>query len=263
MDIACVYKCHACVVHALNAQHSVLKHSGLMSPPMSLCRSLLPLRKECDDTKVALEAARAAAALAEKLRQEAEDDVAEQRRSNQATLERLLAEQRRSFELERDQLRKQNSLGADHYREIQDSLEKELEAARAESTALHTELTASREEGIRHAKEVQEAKVVSQGLKTALATLRDESDGALRELHEAREEIFRLEKELSTAKKAQRQSPPKPPSPEKKRVQSSVLPKLDLDESDDAPPITEQIATALRSNSARVLDLFRECKITI
>ena len=32
---------------------------------------------------------------------------------------------------------------------------------------------------------------------------------------------------------------------------------IDIDESPDAPPYSEQIATALRNNSTRVLDLFR------
>ena len=39
---------------------------------------------------------------------------------------------------------------------------------------------------------------------------------------------------------------------------TQVLGQIDLEEGPDAPPIREQIAHALRSNSVRVLDLFRE-----
>jgi hypothetical protein len=44
--------------------------------------------------------------------------------------------------------------------------------------------------------------------------------------------------------------------PPKKRVPKK-LGSIDLDEGPDAPPIAQQLASALRANSARVLDLFR------
>lgn len=56
---------------------------------------------------------------------------------------------------------------------------------------------------------------------------------------------------------------PKPKTPSKKEAEgkkkgSSVLGTIDLDEGPDAPPITEQIAAALRANAGKVMDLFRE-----
>ena len=42
------------------------------------------------------------------------------------------------------------------------------------------------------------------------------------------------------------------------QIKTSVLGKMDIDEGPDAPPIGVQLASALRSQSARVLDLFRD-----
>ena len=44
----------------------------------------------------------------------------------------------------------------------------------------------------------------------------------------------------------------------KKTLSSNVLSGFDIDESPGAPPISEQLAVALRQNSTRVIDLFRE-----
>ena len=38
----------------------------------------------------------------------------------------------------------------------------------------------------------------------------------------------------------------------------SAFSKIDLDESPGAPPISQQLGTALRQNSTRVMDLFRQ-----
>ena len=43
------------------------------------------------------------------------------------------------------------------------------------------------------------------------------------------------------------------------RTKGSVLKGLTLDMSADGPPLSEQIANALKANSTRVIDLFREC----
>ena len=43
------------------------------------------------------------------------------------------------------------------------------------------------------------------------------------------------------------------------RKQTSALGSLDLDESPGAPPVSKQLAVAMKANHVRVLDLFREC----
>lgn len=66
------------------------------------------------------------------------------------------------------------------------------------------------------------------------------------------EEISKLKAEIVRLRK---------PPPVKVRatpgVRPSPLGKIDLDEGPDAPPISQQLAAALKKNSARVLDLFR------
>jgi Ca2+-binding EF-hand superfamily protein len=86
-----------------------------------------------------------------------------------------------------------------------------------------------------------------------------------------KETIERLDKELKECQKLlmaaqkalkDKTPPPQPPPPPKAKKGTSkgtsILGRIDIDESSGAPPMTEQIATALRANSARVLDLFRE-----
>jgi len=46
--------------------------------------------------------------------------------------------------------------------------------------------------------------------------------------------------------------------PPKKEPKKSAFSKIDLDESPGAPPISQQLGTALRQNSTRVMDLFRQ-----
>lgn len=101
------------------------------------------------------------------------------------------------------------------------------------------------------------------GLKAQLTSetaMRHTSDAELSRLRgetEARDkaqqaEIAKLREEL---KKLTSKPKPKP-------VRSKgALSGLDLDEGPDAPPIAEQLATALRANSTRVLDLFRSWDI--
>ena len=135
----------------------------------------------------------------------------------------------------------------------------DLEAATARSGELEAQLA-----------ELQETSS-SEGssLKAQLESLR----GA--QVPSEKETIERLDKELKecqklliAAQKALKDKtppppplpppPPPPPPPPKAKKGTSILGRIDIDESPGAPPMTEQIATALRVNSARVLDLFRE-----
>jgi hypothetical protein len=84
------------------------------------------------------------------------------------------------------------------------------------------------------------------------------------ELAKARAEMQKLvqqhkdeEKKLQQQIDKLKKPPPKPKEPPKKKLAGNPLSMLDLDESPDAPPISVQIANALRKNSGKVLDLFR------
>jgi hypothetical protein len=87
------------------------------------------------------------------------------------------------------------------------------------------------------------------------------------ELRVAREEIMRMQDQLAEAKKKAVQLPAKPPpvktGPKKagaavdKKKGTSPLGNIDLEEGPNAKPVSEQIASAMRKNAGKVLDLFR------
>jgi len=126
----------------------------------------------------------------------------------------------------------------------------QLRESSAESVlALEAELAATKQakEGAEGEREAERA------AKEAANKEREEEGSALREAVERLEkEVKELQKQLKAAQKA------KPPEEPPKKKGTSVLGKIDIDEGPDAPPITEQIASALRSSAGRVLDLFRE-----
>jgi len=85
--------------------------------------------------------------------------------------------------------------------------------------------------------------------------IKHERDDLSKQHKELRDENTKLKKELDKVKKqVEKLLAKKRESP----VVSGALGKIDLDEGPDAPPVSQQIAAALRKNSARVLDLFRE-----
>mgnify|MGYP003879564949 CR=1 FL=1 len=133
----------------------------------------------------------------------------------------------------------------------------DLEAATARSGELEAQLAQLQETSL-HGSE-------GSSLKAQLESLR----GA--QVPSEKETIERLDKELKECQKLlmaaqkalkDKTPPPQPPPPPKAKKGTSkgtsILGRIDIDESPGAPPMTEQIATALRANSARVLDLFRE-----
>ena len=85
---------------------------------------------------------------------------------------------------------------------------------------------------------------------------------ALEKLNEQSGESEKLRRALEEEAKKRAQSPSHgqgpvvPPKKTERRQGQSIH--LDLDEGPDAPPIGVQLASALRSQSARVLDLFRD-----
>ena len=82
-------------------------------------------------------------------------------------------------------------------------------------------------------------------------------DAAKKEEKALRDEIKKVQKELDKLKKSAEKAKPKKDEPKKVGL-SAVGKNFDLDEGPDAKPISEQLAAALKTNSARVLDLFRD-----
>jgi len=235
---------HVDEIHALKERVATLademrdKDSGLSEA--------LALRKEHAEVKAALEAARTQAATAERLHAEAEADSESQRKANQELLERLLAEQRRSFEEERQQLKMVYSGSAEVLKVMEEGMAQQVAALREENARVHDQLGKEEELTTRMGKETREASEACGRLRTELAGVRDESSAYQSQLMLAREETSRLEKDLAMVKAAH------------KKGGTSVLGNFVFLEGPDAPSITEQIAGALRSQSSRVLDLFRE-----
>jgi len=194
----------------------------------------------------AMERAKEAAATAERLRLEAEEDALEHRLNSQALLERLLAEQRATFDSEREQLMVAHGMGAEFRASVEQTYDEERARVKEEMTTLVRDLQQSRDDAARGQRELQ--------------TSREEVSRLEGLLGASKLNLVRLEKDLKEERakpKAPKPSPPKE-KPPKQKMGSSALGKIDLDEGPDAPPITEQIAAALRKNAGKVMDLFRE-----
>jgi len=108
-------------------------------------------------------------------------------------------------------------------------------------------------------------------LRSKLQTQTDAQVAVEKQLAELREEARQQELRYGEEKLKLREkikglevkvaSPPSPPQTKKKekpeRKRTGPLGHIDLDESPDAPPISDQIKDALKHNAARVMDLFR------
>jgi len=222
--------------------------------------------KVVDELRTALEAAHLATEIAERLRQEAEEDVAQQRKANQQLLEKLLAAQRTSFEEERRRLREQHGRGSEQSRAHEEARQAELAEAREEARGLREALSVAAQEGARGKREAGHAKERAARAEAELGTALEDRAALAKELNRALEEALDLESELQTVRMGlpKASTPPiatptpaRSPSP-KKKTKTSVLGNLDLDESQGALPVSEQISKALQANAVRVLDLFRE-----
>ena len=222
--------------------------------------------KVVDELRTALEAAHLATEIAERLRQEAEEDVAQQRKANQQLLEKLLAAQRTSFEEERRRLREQHGRGSEQSRAHEEARQAELAEAREEARGLREALSVAAQEGAREKREAGHAKERAARAEAELGTALEDRAALAKELNRALEEALDLESELQTVRMGlpKASTPPiatptpaRSPSPRKK-TKTSVLGNLDLDESQGALPVSEQISKALQANAVRVLDLFRE-----
>ena len=160
-----------------------------------------------------------AAIAADKKRGAAEHDAASDRESNRHLLKQLLAEQRAAFDLEVAEIRKRL-----------DERMGEFTVAAERRQAVEGEL-----------KQVKEEMVT---VKTQLG--------------EARKKVEEANRPSTVVTKPKRQSVSLPKtSPTAAGRAANPLAGIDLDESPDAPPISEQLKEALKKNAGKVLDLFR------
>jgi len=190
------------------------------------------LRVENAELRAAKDEASERAELAERLRLEAEEDIKQERIEQEKLLQRLLSEQRRHLEGEIADLKNQILAHTDEYEKKaggRAQLEMTISQLKREIAALERK---SREEEATFQREREGLNASIQGLN---ASLEEEKEKA----------------------KIKAKPKPKPTPPPEKKKKTSPLGDLDLDEGPDAPPISQQLAAALRKSAGKVLDLFR------
>jgi len=206
------------------------------------------LRMDHDDLQQAHSAAVKTAAEQERLRREAEDDAEAQRVENKKLLERLLAEQRRKLEdTSTRMLRDELSTEREHKERLQVDLGTAREEARVAKSEL-SKLQAASASAQRHLK--GELDKVTREAEAAQADLKEQT-------RQLEDEVSRLTTKIKSPPTIRTDNPLNLNIPDA-RKRGSVLGKFDLDEQPGAPPISSQLANALRQDAKRVLDLFRD-----
>ena len=184
----------------------------------------------------------------EKEKLESLNEEARQRiRENQALLEKLLNEQKEAFDMEAQRMEaKVREMLHDEWERERKKMNERLEERDAMAKNMQTKLTYERDEAMAEGSRA----------KTELMQYQEQSEETVRKLErdivELKKKISQLERELQAAEDELKKKPVKP------TIKGSPLGmKFDIDESPDAKPISQQLADALRKNSARVIDLFR------
>mmetsp|Transcript_30588 Transcript_30588/g.79432 ORF Transcript_30588/g.79432 Transcript_30588/m.79432 type:complete len:732 (-) Transcript_30588:437-2632(-) len=229
------------------------------------------LRKHHGEMLEAFKTKQAEASASQQSLRQAQEDAARQRISNQDLLERLLAEQRKTFEVELEENRREAELAV-RARDIMEhdlhaqkgefmqelnTLRSHLERAEGNDAILNERITAFEKENSELNSVLKFQRKRGTDLEEELSKVRREAASLQKQLEEEagamKRKILRLE-ELT-------KPPPPAPSPVKRatapRKSKGPLGDFDLDEGPDAPPISEQIKRALQKNAAKVLDLFR------
>ena len=107
--------------------------------------------------------------------------------------------------------------------------------------------------------EVELRRDLEEQLRAAKQQSQEQLSRARDEIAQAQLQVEQLQAELANANRAAAAAPkPSVSSKEKKPARKGVLGEIDLDEGPDAPPISEQLASALRASAGRVMDLLRE-----
>ena len=257
----------------LRALHEKLKElSGWASEQGVGAASHGEMQRRYNEMQLQHAEALASVKEAEQLRLEAEEDAERQREENRRLLERLLADQRRTLEgyvvhaqrtyAPMDSPATYRLTVTSRARELRDSerLHKdELNAEIGQREALQAELNRVIADGKMWKAEARKAKSEgdssTRNLKAELETLRA---AASQKEASLKDEIERLKKQLAAHMAHKQKTPPPAAPPADRKKTSSVLGNFDLDESPGAPPVSQQLANALRANAGRVLDLFRD-----
>ena len=250
--------------HELEAlQHKMRSVEALLAERDAQLQAVESLMSESEEMRELYDETRAQARSLRATKDDAEMEAARKRRENQELLERLLREQRERFEVElreRDerasqQREEEKTALADARQQLQASEQAlakarvALEQTQADATA---ELSRARDEAARK----------TTALEVELETLRSQGADMRSQLTELREEASHLRAEAAEAAKPRPVKPPaqhaKVKESERRKGFSPLGRDFDLDESEGAPPISEQLAGALRKSAGKVLDLFRD-----
>ena len=259
---------HIDEIKALKEKHS-LDAAAIEKKDEALNR-LKPLsqqqRKQIEQLTEELEAAQDIKWMAEGERDKARQQAAEQFTANQELMERLLKEQRATFEEEKAIVHGELEAAVALQKSIRDDYVKQLEEASDEHQAL-----------VRQARDEKEA--LESKLNDAVVQLRTmtgERDGLAAELAvaqenvaagtqataEAKDELSNVREALATAEGEIKRleavvAKMQAEVPKKKPPASATLGGLTLDPNGETT-IAQQIAAALRARATRVLDLLRE-----
>ena len=163
-------------------------------------------------------------------------------------VERLRALLAKAEEEAKEAAEKQKSAESDVLQQLDSSqqlLEKLLAEQRAQLEGSSAELKS------RLSEELRTNRATKSELTRLTQAVGDQSRAHEAEAAKLRDEIEKLKNEVARLKK------PPPAKRLEARGKPSPLGNFDLDEGPDAPPISQQLADALRKNSTRVLDLFR------
>ena len=248
--------------HGLDAA-AIEKKDEALGRLKPLCRDQ---KKKIEDLEEKLEATQEIMQMAEGERDKARQQAEEQFKANQELMERLLLDQRATFEEEKSITRQELEAATELQASIRTQYEKQLEEASDEHQAL---VRQARDE-----KEALETKLNDTAVQ--LRTMTGERDTLTSELTvaqenvatstqttaETKEELSKVRQSLSAAesevKRLEAQiSKMLAEVPKKKPPASATLGGLKLDPTGETT-IAQQIAAALRSAAGRVLDLLRE-----
>ena len=194
--------------------------------------------------RVQVRLAQEALAAEQKKRLEAEEDATRSTDANHELLQKLLAEQRAQLKVDTQELHDQ----AASEEEARKAVEEELGAMRKQLSGATMKLKMATDGKASAETDLQQVRV-------ELTKTKEEIVKGQKESEQLRKDLATKVKELAAKEKAAK---PKPPPAAEKKVKQGVLGRIDLDEGPDAPPISEQLADALKKGAGKVIDLFRE-----
>ena len=237
-----IHEAHADEIRALKERLSAT--TATLTTKESNVSELKPLTeaqaKQIQELQESLKEAKEIREYAEKHLEESQAQMAQQRTENKDLIAKLLAEQRTSLENEMESTKTQLS----EVQQLKDALDTELASVKTD-LASALERKAALEEG--------QAK-----LSLELSASQAETQSTIEAKTMVEQEVKRLEGEVRKLnKEIEKLTPKKPSTPV---VKESPMKKAMREAAAAEPNLTiaEQLARALRANSSRVMDLFRQ-----